>query len=109
MSHRRGPMVVGSAALVVLAVAGCALAACSSDETVPEVKRGRPKPVGERLDLSAPGMHEVPGPPLEARYDGVRVWTGDELVVWGGQTQEIDLEPGRLLSDGATLDLDDGR
>ena len=106
-------MVAGSVATALLIVAGGAFAACSSDDTDPPDRSGSAdwrEPVGERVDLSAPGLHDLPAPPLESRSNPVRVWTGNELVVWAGTTYDgNDSAPGRLLGDGATLSLDDGR
>lgn len=73
----------------------------------------RPDPVGEPLDLSAAGFHDLPAPPHmeEGAPTGrsVRVWTGDELIVWGGQVAVDSSAPGRIVGEGAALSLDDGR
>ena len=46
------------------------------------------EPVGEVVDLSEPGFHALPPLPVEPperyRYHRVEVWTGTELLVWGG-------------------------
>lgn len=69
-------------------------------------------PVGEHVDLSEAGFHDlppVPGRP-EGAHGGIRVWTGDELVVWGGVVGAPDGEAaGRTLDVGATLAIDEGR
>ena len=37
------------------------------------------------------------------------MWTGTELIVWGGAAATSASEPGRSLGDGASLDLEEGR
>lgn len=68
--------------------------------------------MGEAIDLSAPGLHVLPAPPLAERAfeeSGTSTWAGDRFVVWGGEQAEDSSAVGRQLGDGATFSLDDGR
>jgi hypothetical protein len=50
---------------------------------------------------------ELPAPPLEVRGDAALVWTGTELVVWGGDVEAANMGlPGedRSFNDGAAYD-----
>jgi hypothetical protein len=106
------------AAALLVALLPVATASCASDggdEGATEVRAEteRPDPVGEPVDLSAAGLHELPSPPHveEDAPTGaaVRVWTGTELIVWGGQVAVDSSAPGRIVGEGAALSLDDGR
>jgi hypothetical protein len=90
---------------------GFVAAACSGSSAPTDSDDGpeQPEPVGKALDLSGPGIHKVPGPPIEYRSHPAQVWTGEELVVWGGQAAEDDGSSGRIAATGATLSLGDGR
>lgn len=66
------------------------------------------------MEVSEPGFHVVPDPPIEQRSRyvggrGVEVWTGSEVVIWGGAAATSASDPGRSLGDGATFDLEEGR
>jgi hypothetical protein len=54
-------------------------------------------------DLAQGSWSSVPGGPLEARQGQATVWTGEELLVWGGQSAA---EPARglpaMFADGAS-------
>jgi hypothetical protein len=70
--------------------------------------------VGEQVDVSQPGFHELPAPPISerSRYVGgrpVEVWTGSEVIVWGGASAESASDPGRSLGDGASFNPEEGR
>lgn len=44
----------------------------------------------------------IPAAPIQARYGGVGVWTGEEMLVWGGSAEESGAPSG--LVDGAAFD-----
>lgn len=95
--RRRLAGVTGAAAMVVLAVVG-ALAWSPSDGRT-EVVAG---PDGEPFVLPEPGpaeflIDELPVSPLSAREDAAGVWTGSELIVWGGNSN------GMVTADGAAF------
>lgn len=74
----------------------------------------RPEPVGEVVDLSEPGVHELSDPPLagDRLWGAVQVVVDGEVVLWGGVTADGPYgasSPGRLRNDGAVLSLVDGR
>lgn len=97
--------------LLLGAVLALGLAACggSSDPADSATRSARPQPIGDVRDLSGAGLHELPHPPTPLAWDTARVWTGDQLVIWGGVEAENDSAPGRVITDGASLDLTDGR
>jgi hypothetical protein len=108
--------------MVAVGLVGAGAAACGSsspDGAAPgegsgasQVAPSLPEPVGESLDVSAPGLHLLPDPPTEERAftgSGTSTWAGDRYLVWGGEQAEDPSAMGRQLGDGATLSLDDGR
>lgn len=106
---------MGLAAIVLVATsatscAGSSEPASPTSGTSTEAERvERPDPIGEPLDLTGAGFHELPEPPTPIEWDTARVWTGEELVIWGGVAAETDSSPGTMITAGATLSLDDGR
>jgi hypothetical protein len=57
------------------------------------------QPMGATYDPATGTWRDLAEPPLSPRRDHVAVWTGDELLIWGGRVQN-----GRL----AVLTLDGG-
>jgi hypothetical protein len=105
----------GALALVLV---GATAAACGSSSDGAgngevDAPTGRPDPVGEVLDLSGDGIHALTDPPIADRASNqsfeVVAWADDELLVWGGHAGEGASDPGRVLGDGASLSLEDGR
>jgi hypothetical protein len=56
-----------------------------------------PPPHGEAFDPSVNRWSAMPASPLRHRYPAVAVWTGREMIVWGGHS----LVGQRVFSDGA--------
>jgi hypothetical protein len=83
-------------------------AGCGSDASS-DGKSDDAAPIGEVVDLSSPGFHELLEPPIDGGESATRVWTGEELVLWGGIIPADDSAPGVIATNGATLDLTDGR
>lgn len=108
-ARRRRRRVVVRAALVgfaVLAVSSAVVAGNIGDR-------------GEDVDVVAPplsssaivrdgdGVDVFPRPPIDVRGDASVVWTGWELVVWGGDVEAFNMGlpgPDRTLGDGAAFD-----
>lgn len=53
------------------------------------------------ISQPGPGWTQVPPAPIEARESAVGVWTGDEVIVWGGRADET-------FGDGAAYDPEAG-
>ncbi len=58
---------------------------------------------------TAPGTHNLPPSGLAPRENGVVVWSGERLVVWGGRQPGGDRRLVDALVDGATFDPAAGR
>jgi hypothetical protein len=71
------------------------LAACggSSRAEGPTDQPARPEPIGDAQDLTGPGLHALPAPPTPLAWDTARVWTGAQLVIWGGVEAANDSAP----------------
>jgi hypothetical protein len=99
--RRRTRLVVGTTAAAACFVAVVAAAALfRSPEPATTVVAG---PEGADLVLSDPGpaefrMRALPDSPLSAREDMASVWTGEELLIWGGRAS------GTNADDGAAYD-----
>lgn len=99
--RRRTRLVVGTTAAAACLVAVVAAAALfRSPEPATTVVAG---PEGADLVLSDPGpaefrMRALPDSPLSAREDMASVWTGEELLIWGGRAS------GTNADDGAAYD-----
>ena len=63
----------------------------------------RPHADGAAYDPSADSWRSLPPSPLSARSGALAVWSGRELIVWGGMVGD------RFLSDGAAFDPDGNR
>lgn len=86
--------------VVVLGLVGVVAAFRPATATDPTVVAG---PDGAELVLTDPGpaelvMKDLPAAPLSAREDMSGVWTGNELIIWGGNSN------GSLRSDGAAYE-----
>jgi len=105
LDHRwrlRRPWLIGAAALVPLA---CALAACQVPSRQPPVATREATLAsyqGVTADELARGRwSRLPAAPIPDRDDPVGVWTGRELLVWGGQSGAHDAV---VRGDGAAYD-----
>lgn len=119
--RRRVGLGIGAA----VAVLALGLGACGASDggsgssdgspTTPTTADGRterPEPVGEPIDLSTPGLHELTPPPMTERGpygESIEVVLDGEVAVWGGFSAESDSGAGTIRNDGALLSLDDGR
>jgi hypothetical protein len=84
---------VALVALVSLAAAGLLVwARVGGDQRVGVTTQGR---------AGRPGWRELPAGPLEARSGEVSVWTGRQLIVWGGASLG---SPSSGFADGARYD-----
>ncbi len=81
-------------------VAAMAVTACSNDRTTVDAGPKSPDPT-----LNEPGIHDLASFPLSPRFSAASVWTGEQLLVWGGQWEDGREPSGRLVGDGAALDL----
>jgi hypothetical protein len=94
-SRRRRLGLVAVAAAVVLAlVVAVAVVSGARDDTSPT---GRPAGPDAR-QLSHYRWSELPPSPYPGRMDAATVWTGHEMIVWGGVTSG----PGSALSNAGT-------
>lgn len=67
--------------------------------------RSRPSPPPRPLPVPEVGMwEELPGGPLEARNEPMGVWTGRELLVWGGAVAAVQGPEQAFVADGAAYD-----
>ena len=89
------------------------------DETVPATTASvestvaviEPAPVvtPELFTEIAPGtMVDLPGAPIIGRNQSATVWTGTEMIVWGGSAYDPVTDSVPRLTDGAALNLADG-
>ena len=92
--------VVGAVALVAVVLVGVLRG--GGDEARSPVTAGEPEfrqPGIGNADLLAPGEVRVMAPsPLQGRSTMASVWTGREMIVWGGEG------PGGFFADGAAYD-----
>ncbi len=77
--------------------------AATTPTTMPETA-SPPTPDSAITDLVLPGARtSVPAAPISARVSGVIVWTGSEVIVWGGHT-----DSGAATDDGAAYNVTAG-
>jgi hypothetical protein len=60
---------------------------------------------GAAYDPTADGWELLAPAPLRGRYGHSAVWTGREMIVWGGADTIASDAPPHVLGDGASLDL----
>jgi hypothetical protein len=53
---------------------------------------------GAVYDLASDSWQLLPDPPIDGRYRHTAVWTGEAMILWGGQTPA-----GQSFSDGASF------
>lgn len=106
--HRAG---LGVGALVLLLAAGTTAALLSTGDNRQERRLDTVAPdrSPQPAAPSAAGLTftDLPGSPLAVRADAALVWTGNELVVWGGNFEAANMGlPGgnRSYADGAAYD-----
>lgn len=131
--RRRARRVVGACAVtLVLGLGGVALYAGLDEDTAThdlEVRTDLPSPttngaiptttLAPTTSTSSPssetavpttgedGRTAYPSPPLAVRGDAAVVWTGAQLVVWGGDVEAFNMGlpgPDKTFADGAVLD-----
>ena len=98
--HRRWPRIAIAVALLIVLAGGAAFAwsELRGDDGEPGVVT-RPQP-------RRPGLRTLPAGPLEVRSGEVSVWTGRQLIVWGGASFG---SPSSGFADGARYDTKTGR
>jgi hypothetical protein len=65
-----------------------------------------PQPAsGPRIPTGSPTWEAIPRAPIAGRISAGVVWTGEEMIVWGGVTRSRAIE---AVSDGAAFDPVDG-
>jgi hypothetical protein len=84
----QGRRLSGAAAAVLLA---CALAACQVPSRPPPAATRMPTLTARDQGVTASALargrwSRLPAAPIPGRYDPVGVWTGRELLVWGGHS-----------------------
>lgn len=105
---RRRRAVAGSAftALVIMATSGVVVTL--KDRTpVERVDAVAPSKPGPPIVRHSDGVEVLPTPPLGVRGDAAVVWTGAEVVVWGGDVEAANMGlpgPDRTYRDGAAFD-----
>ncbi|HEX5096872.1 MAG TPA: hypothetical protein VFX21_12690, partial [Acidimicrobiia bacterium] len=105
--HRNRLLLVGSgiAAMIVFVVVVAAAISARDDGNKPRVVVSPSTTIPEPL-LTNP-VETMPKPPLAVRGDAAVVWTGRDLVVWGGDVEAFNMGlPGkdRSYADGAVFD-----
>jgi hypothetical protein len=116
--RRVGRLVLGVAAMSAVVVAGIAVWPGDADKA--DVRTQNPAvgpatitpshPTGEPDENALPGSvvtGDLPAPPLDVRWKHSTVWTGRELVVWGGELDRANMGiPGQnaIYNDGAAYD-----
>ncbi len=112
--HRYSPARVAIAAAVTVAViAGGAWAGLRLTRNA-SAPRPVPATTPTTIDhvstvAPPPGVQILEPPPLSPRGDSVSVWTGSELVIWGGDVEAFNMGlpgPDRGFADGAAYNLD---
>lgn len=110
--HRRRAL-AGAGLAAVVGVAGLALSSYDSDdelETVgpgPTTATSDPAPAANSTAWPIDAIAEAPPPPLDVRGDAAVAWTGEELVVWGGDLEAFNMGlsgEDRSYADGAAYD-----
>ncbi len=91
--------------LTALLSAAVLVGACSQDPAPSRLERGAgPPTTAAPAAVEWPGVgsrwSQVPAGPADGRVFPVEVWTGDELIIWGGET----VSEGDWSRDGAALD-----
>jgi len=102
------PLVVAATAVVLLA-GGVWFATRSSDSSPPALTSETPRPTTATTTAvgSSEGIELLDPGPLAARADAAVAWTGEELVVWGGDIEAFNQGlpgPDRQFGDGAAYD-----
>jgi hypothetical protein len=95
--RRRAAALTSGSAVIVVVLIGSVVAALSGPPTAPVIVAG---PDGGSIELSDPGaarfeMRDLAPSPLTPREDMTGVWTGEELIIWGGTSN------GTVTGDGA--------
>ena len=101
-TRRRRRVLSGCAVVVVVALLVAAIVQSRSTNEV-QVQQAPSAPAGEATAAQlADGHWEViPAAPLAVRDDAASIWTGHELIVWGGVAKATgEADPG-ILDDGA--------
>ncbi len=96
-----GPSPWRRVAAVAVAVTVFAAAAGFAWEVFERVRRQEPATTPDPWSWAPEGWTELPLPP-EVRDNAALVWTGEELVYWGGWPQGSDIEQAR--ADGFAFD-----
>lgn len=98
--QRTGALVV--AVVIAVVAVGVVGVLGSTDDAESPVTAGDPEfsqPDGRNAGLLDPGeVRQMAPSPLEGRSTMASVWTGTEMIVWGGEV------PGRFFADGAAYD-----
>lgn len=108
--RQRFALVGVGAAAAVLAIAGIVAAVVNDRYTDGFETVGPADTVGENAPVpdghtatALPGVSAAPPPPLSLRSGVATAWTGEEVVVWGGEAGDFG-SGGGPLSDGAAYD-----
>lgn len=112
--RRVGRLVLGVTALAGAAVAGIALWPGDADRADVRVDDPADGPVATtepesdwHVSTSEVVIGDLPAPPLDVRWKHAMVWTGRELVVWGGELDALNMGvpgPDAVYNDGAAYD-----
>lgn len=102
--RRRAGVVSGAVVVLLLGLTAGLFASTSDRRPNHEVIAG---PVGVEMVLGDPGpaellVDQLPPSPLSPREDTTAVWTGREMIVWGGTSN------GTVTADGAAYDPEAG-
>lgn len=101
-SGARNRLVAVAAGLLVLASGlGWFVAQQTDDESVVDVAADLPVG-GLAVDLAPNSAVQMPDAPIEGRSGAAAVWTGSEMLVWGGAGLDGSAE--QPMSDGAAFD-----
>jgi hypothetical protein len=102
LRRQRLAAAVAAVALVVAAVIGAGVLGAGTDDARSPVTAGEPdvgRPGVGNVGLLDPGeVRPMAESPLEGRSTMAAVWTGREMIVWGGEA------PRRVFADGAAYD-----
>ena len=69
---------IGSATAVLASLVLLGTACGHQSPTIAPSETAAPEPIGEVLELTATGLHELPGAPLRPRDDAVQVWAAHD-------------------------------
>ncbi len=95
-----------AAFVVVLTVGGLYIAFSGADRQVVD-QATVPTPTTVLFAEIAPGeMVDLPAAPISARGESAAVWTGTEMIVWGGSPAEFEAK--QFSDDGAAFNLANG-